>query len=264
MRSSIPLYDALADDYDAHFDVLHRWAYDELSWAMATELLGAPVAGRPVVDAGCGAGRWAERLVELGHEVVGIEHSPGMSAAARKRGLGDRFTLIEGSMEEVEPSGRPVGAVLAMGSLQYTHDPVATLGRFASWLEPGGLVAVLVDSLGSLVVELARSARPDEAEARRVSRRGVWSAEGQVADLHLFDRDSLAAAMSAAGLVDVEVRGLLCGWTVFGRDRLFEDLAERPAETLDREAAWSREPALVDMGKQLLGLGRAPERSASV
>ena len=258
MRSSIPLYDALADHYDAHFDAPHRWAYDELSWTMATDRLGAPVAGRPVVDAGCGVGRWAQRLVELGHEVVGIEQSPRMLAAARGRGLGDGFVVVPGSMDDVVPPVLPARAVLAMGSLQYTADPAATLTRFAGWTEPGGLVVVLVDSLGSLVAELARSGRLDEAEERRTTRRGVWVAEGQVADLHLFDSHSLRAAMAAAGLVEIEVRGLLCGWTMFGREPLLADLTDRPGATLAREAAWSTDPALADMGKQLLAFGRVP------
>lgn len=258
MRSSIALYDALADDYDAHFDVPHRHAYDELSWRSVAARLGPPAPGRPLVDAGCGVGRWAERLIALGHEVVGIEQAPRMIDAARARGMGARFTLVEGSMEQVAPPVTPVGAVLAMGSLQYAGDPAATLTRFASWTAPGGLVAVLVDGLGSLVVELARAGRLDEAEQRRSTRSGVWSTDGRTADLHLFDAAHLRDAMSAAGLVDIEVQGLLCGWTVYGRDRLMADLTDDPEVTLAREAAWSTDPALVDMGKQLLGLGRVP------
>ena len=258
MRSSISLYDALADDYDAHFDVPHRHAYDELSWRSVIDRLGAPVPGRPVVDAGCGVGRWAERLLGLGHEVVGIEQAPRMIDRARRRGMGDRFTLVEGSMELVGPPETPVGAVLAMGSLQYAGDPEATVARFASWTAPGGLVAVLVDSLGSLVVELARAGRLDEAEQRRLTRRGVWETDGRIADLHLFDAASLRNTMLAAGLVDVEVQGLLCGWTVYGREQLLAELEIDPDGTLEREATWSTDPALVDMGKQLLGMGRVP------
>ncbi len=260
MRSSIPLYDALADDYDEHFAVPHRGAYDAMSWDAVVEQLGAPVEGRPVVDAGCGVGRWAQRFIEMGHEVVGIEQSPRMAAAARARGLGERFTLVEGSMEHVRPPALDGGAaaVVAMGSLQYAIDPTATLARMRSWAAPGAPVAVLVDSLGSLVVELTRAGSAEEAEQRRRSRRGVWATEGRSADLHLFDTAALRSAMADAGLVEVEVRGLLCGWTIVGRDQMMAELVQDPERTLAREAAWSTDPALADMGKQLLGLARAP------
>ena len=260
MRSSIPLYDALADDYDDHFSVPHRNAYDVLAWDAVQARLGPPSPGHPVIDAGCGVGRWAERYLASGHRVVGIEQSPRMIAAARRRGLGAEFALVEGSMEHVElPADTgAAAAIVAMGSLQYVDDPVETLMRFRSWGSPGATVAVLVDSLGSLVVELARAGRLEEAEQRRVSRRGVWTAEGRVADLHLFDAGSLAEALLAAGLVDVEVRGLLCGWTIVGPDQLMVDLADALDATLAREARWSTDPALADMGKQLLGMARVP------
>ena len=258
MRSSIPLYDALADDYDEHFAVPHRRAYDEMSWAAVVERLDRPVPGRPVVDAGCGVGRWAQRLVDDGHEVVGIEQSPRMLAGARARGLGAGFSLVEGSMEHADLADGRAAGVLAMGSLQYTVDPTATLRRFRSWSAPGAQIAVLVDGLVALVLELARDGRLDEAEERRSTRRGVWTAEGNSADLHLFDATSLRSAMSAAGLVDIEVRGLLCGWSVLGRDQLLDDLRERPEAALERESRWSRDPAMADLGKQLLGLATVP------
>ena len=156
------------------------------------------------------------------------------------------------------PEGRAAAGV-AMGSLQYTEDPGAALGRFRSWGAPGATVAVLVDGLVALLVELARSGREDEAEERRRTRRGVWTSEGSSADLHLFDAASLADAMRGAGLIDVEVRGLLCGWTLLGPDRLVQDLRERPDESYRRECEWAADPSLTDLGKQLLGLARVPD-----
>lgn len=259
-RSSVPLYDALAGDYDEHFAVPHRRAYDELSWQAVVEQLPAPRADRPVVDAGCGVGRWAQRLIELGHRVVGIEQAPRMSAGARARGLGERFELIESPMEDVELPAGSVAAVVAMGSLQYTPDPGAVLGAFARWVAPGGVVAVLVDGLEALVAELEAAGRAEEAAERRRTRRGLWTAEGHAADLHLFDAATLAATMRAAGLDQVEVRGVLCGWTELGRDALMEELSTAPDRAMAREAEWSRDPAMADRGKQLLGLGRVPAR----
>ena len=58
--------------------------------------------------------------------------------------------------------------------------------------------------------------------------------------------------------VEDQVRGLLCGWSVLGRDQLLDDLRERPEAALERESRWSRDPAMADLGKQLLGLATVP------
>ena len=261
MRSSVPLYDRLAPVYDDHFAAPHRRAYDDLSWEVVVEHLPAPGA-RPVVDAGCGVGRWAGRLVGLGHPVIGVEQAPAMAAAARARGLGAGFTVLEGSMDAADVPAGAAAAVLAMGSLQYTPDPVATLRRLAGWAAPGAPVVVLVDSLVALTVELVRAGRPGEAADRVRTRSGVWAEAGLEADLHLFDARTLAGSMESAGLVGVEVRGLLVGWTMFGRDGFLERLAAEPAAVMDQERGWSTEPSLADLGKQLLAVGHRPVRTA--
>ena len=134
MRSSIALYDALASDYDAHWQAPHRRAYDDLAWEYVQPLLPAG-AGR-VIDAGCGNGRWAKRISGLGHSVIGIEQAPAMIDAARTIVQTARFQLIEGSMETVEVPEARADLVLAMGSLQYTLDPERMIERFARWFAP--------------------------------------------------------------------------------------------------------------------------------
>ena len=54
--------------------------------AIVMELL-QPTAGETVLDAGCGPGIYCSFLKEAGCEVVGIDISPSMVEAARKRGI---------------------------------------------------------------------------------------------------------------------------------------------------------------------------------
>jgi SAM-dependent methyltransferase len=256
MRSSVALFDALAAGYDEHFRVAHRRAYDDLAWERVTALLPAPPG--PVVDAGCGVGRWTARLLDLGYEVVGLEQAPAMAAEARRRHPDDRFTLVEGPMEEAELPPGSAAMVLAMGSLQYTADPAATLARLAAWLRPGGVACVLVDSLVALILELLRDGRSEEALDRLRSRRGVWAQAGQVADLHLLDRAGLERAMVAAGLREVQVVGLLVGVTALGRAAFLDRLAADPEGQLALERALAGAPVMADAGKQLFASGRRP------
>jgi SAM-dependent methyltransferase len=50
-----------------------------------------PRAGERILDLGCGEGTLTEKLVALGAQVVGIDSSPDMIAAARRRGLDARM-----------------------------------------------------------------------------------------------------------------------------------------------------------------------------
>lgn len=255
---SASFYDALADDYDSHFAVPHRAAYDQLAWEVVSALLPEPPA--LVVDAGCGVGRWTERLLALGHRVVAVEQAPRMAAAARRR-LGDApgLTLVEGDLVTIEHPALTESmahVVLAMGSIQYTADPGRAIERLASWARPGGAVAVLVDSLVALALELCASGRADEAEERLGTRRGVWVEQGVAAEMHLFDRVSLGDAFCAAGLSDVEVRGLLIGSSIFGRTEMASRLAADVTAVLAEERRLSAFPPIADAGKQLLAIGR--------
>src|SRR5439155_25169192 len=57
-------------------------------WPKAERAAMRYVRGR-VLDVGCGAGRVALHLQERGHDVVGIDLSPGAVEVARRRGAKD-------------------------------------------------------------------------------------------------------------------------------------------------------------------------------
>jgi SAM-dependent methyltransferase len=263
MRPSQGLYSALAPTYEEHFEVPHRRAYDTLAWERVQRLL--PGRG-PIVDAGCGVGRWVDRLVAAGHAVIGIEQSPGMLAELR-RAERPGFTLVEGSMETADIAAASAGMVMALGSLQYTADPEATVRRFARWARPGGRVVVLVDSLVALVIELLRDGKPAEATERLRTRMGVWRLNGHglaepnnqhCADMHLLDAARLRRAFEGAGLTDVEVNGLLVSAAPLGTGRLTEELERDWDAHLALERELLADAALADVGKQLLATGRRP------
>ena len=99
MQSSQQLYSALAHRYREHFESPHRRAYDAMAWDQVRPFL--PDRG-PIVDVGCGVGRWAEPLLALGYEVIGIEPAPGMIAELRRADHGQAFKLISEPMEAVQ------------------------------------------------------------------------------------------------------------------------------------------------------------------
>ncbi|WP_457207510.1 class I SAM-dependent methyltransferase [Nocardioides sp. P5_C9_2] len=260
MRPSAPLYDRLAPTYVEHFDVVHRRAYDRLAWEMCAEALpGAPAV---VVDVGCGVGRWARRLLDAGYAVTGIEPAHGMADEAERSrpDADDRMTLVRSRVEDVALPLASVDAIVAMGSLQYTEDPAAQIARLAGWLRPGGVLAVLVDGLLALALELMAAGKEEEAATRLATRRGVWRVEDVEADLHLLDAAALHRAYVDAGLEVERVAGLLVGASAFGREDLARRLTSDFEGALAVERGLAAEPALADLGKQLLIVGRRPPR----
>ena len=80
---------SLAGAWDAHAEDWIAWArspdHDHYYWRFnrprLLELLPEP--GRLTLDVGCGEGRLARELQELGHTVLGVDASPRMAEAAR-------------------------------------------------------------------------------------------------------------------------------------------------------------------------------------
>lgn len=251
MRSSVPFYDAIAREYDTDFmNVPHRRAYDKLAWDIVANLL--PGWSSMIVDAGCGPGLWSSRLLDMGHRVIGIEQSAGMVSILKEKDFGPRFALRHESMESADIPLGSVDAVLAMGSLQYTTDPAKTIARFAQWTKPGGLVAVLVDSYVSLILELLREGKVREAIERKNSRKALWRHGGMEAEYHLLDRKTLEWHFAEAGLGQIQSKGLLITYNAWGRPKIAENMDGDADAFLELETELNQSAELADSGKQLL------------
>jgi SAM-dependent methyltransferase len=79
----------LADSWEAQSEHWIRWArppgfdsYWRYHRDQFLELLPPP--NRRTVDVGCGEGRLTRHLKELGHQIVGVDASPSLVAAARE------------------------------------------------------------------------------------------------------------------------------------------------------------------------------------
>ncbi|MGH1573432.1 class I SAM-dependent DNA methyltransferase [Methylobacterium sp. P31] len=256
---TVALYDAFAAEYDRHFDTEPlRRIYEQLGWERVSALL--PGRSDTVVDVGCGTGRTAERLLALGHTVVGIEPSSAMQDVLRAKLSGRTgFTLLPQTMEAAEVQPRRAGAVLAIGSLQYASDPDAMVRRFVEWVRPGGLVCVMVDSSVALTFELLRLGRQDEALLRLEEQFGVFTYAGKRSGLHLFDAERVRGLLSRAGLVDIDACGILISISALGRAACEAAIREDETEMLATERRLQACPALTDAGKHLLAWGYRAE-----
>ena len=128
--------------YSAENEVnLHNAYYER----PATLALAGDVAGRRILDAGCGSGPLFAALRDRGAFVTGFDKSAGMLELARQR-LGDDADL------QVADLGRPLpfpdGAfddVIASLVLHYLEDWTAPLAELRRVLKPGGRLIASVD-----------------------------------------------------------------------------------------------------------------------
>ena len=92
-----------------------------------------PRPGERILDVGCGDGVLTEKIAACGCEVVGVDASPDMTAAARARGL-DARSMNAASLEfESE-----FDAVFSNAALHWMHPPEAVVEGMYRALKPGG------------------------------------------------------------------------------------------------------------------------------
>ena len=127
-------------DYAARFDALAASGADVHGEAALCAAL-VPVGSR-VLDAGCGTGRVAIRLAELGYDCTGTDLDPSMLAVARERAPQLRWVEADLSTLDLLAGGDPAyDLVVLAGNVVPLAAPgtePAVVERVAAHLRPGG------------------------------------------------------------------------------------------------------------------------------
>jgi SAM-dependent methyltransferase len=169
------------EDYATRFAALASTGKDMHGEAtFCAALVGA---GARILDAGCGTGRVAIRLAELGHEVVGVDVDGSMLAVARREAPDLRW--VQGDLAALP------GPVMERAP----YDLVVMAGNVVPLLAPGTLDATVTGLSGLLAPDgvLVAGFGLDEAHLPRGC---------PVTPLEEYD-----AAAAAAGLVLAERLG---------------------------------------------------------
>jgi 2-polyprenyl-6-hydroxyphenyl methylase / 3-demethylubiquinone-9 3-methyltransferase len=143
-RAELAKFDALAARFwDIHGDFrpLHLLNPVRLQFVTAR----TAVAGRRVLDVGCGGGLLSEALARTGAQVCGIDLAPGMIEVARlhaaESGLAIDYRVA--SAEEVaQQQPGHFHVVTCMEMLEHVPDPAAMTATLARLLAPGGALFV--------------------------------------------------------------------------------------------------------------------------
>ncbi|PTD17046.1 bifunctional 2-polyprenyl-6-hydroxyphenol methylase/3-demethylubiquinol 3-O-methyltransferase UbiG [Sphingomonas fennica] len=161
-----------------------------------------PLAGRRVLDVGCGAGLLAEPLARLGASVTAIDAAPENIAVARAHAEGQGLAIDYrvGGVEEMDEAAA-FDLVTSLEVIEHVADPAAFVAELARRLAPGGLMVL---------------STPNRTPMSRLALIAVGESVGGIPkgthDWHRFlTPEELAKLVEAAGLRVADVTGLSFG-----------------------------------------------------
>lgn len=155
-------YDDFAEAYSAENETSLNNAYYERP---ATLALAGEVAGRRILDAGCGSGPLFEALRERGALVSGFDKSAGMVEVAKRRLGADADLRVVDLAGPLPYADNSFDDVIASLVLHYLEDWGPTLTEIKRVLRPGGrLIASIDHPTAHYCIERMSGNRPDYFE----------------------------------------------------------------------------------------------------
>jgi 2-polyprenyl-6-hydroxyphenyl methylase / 3-demethylubiquinone-9 3-methyltransferase len=156
-----------------------------------------PLAGRTVLDVGCGAGLMCEPLARLGGAVTGIDAAPENIEAARAHAAGQGL-LIDYRAGDVAALAGQFDVVTSMEVIEHVVDPAAFITALAARLAPGGVMIL---------------STPNRTALSRLGLITIGEGLGRIPKgTHDWDKfltpDELTALVEAVGLTVVDISGL--------------------------------------------------------
>jgi len=174
-------YDAVAEDYAAHFgDELDGKPLDR---ALLAALIEQTESGMPIADLGCGPGHVAAWLAQHGATAVGIDLSPEMVAVARRDHPEVEFRV--GDLLSLPAADAEFGGIVACYSIIHL-EPAELAVAFAEMrrvVRPGGLLLVSFHA------------------GTEVRHRSQWWGHDVELDFRFLEPDVVARELERAGFV---------------------------------------------------------------
>jgi len=186
-------------DTQSEFKPLHAINPLRLSWV---QMLSGGLAGKKVLDVGCGGGILSESLAAAGADVTGIDLSERALQVARlhslETGVDVDYQLVSAeSLAATQPAAFDV--VTCMEMLEHVPDPAAIGRACAQALKPGGwlFLSTLNRNLKSFLYAIVGA-----EYLLRMLPRGTHSYE------HFIRPSELSSHVRAAGLLPDRITGL--------------------------------------------------------
>jgi ubiquinone/menaquinone biosynthesis C-methylase UbiE len=106
------------------------------------------IPGGYLLDIGCGTGLFAAEMMRKGWQAVGID--PSEWAASQARELAPWAQFFVSSIEKAIFPASSFDVITYWDGFEHVDSPKKVLERLTSWLEPGGLLLIILPDITSL------------------------------------------------------------------------------------------------------------------
>jgi trans-aconitate methyltransferase len=208
-----------------------------------------PRAGETILDLGCGTGRLTKAIAGCGAQVVGIDNSPSMIAAARAEYPELEFTEVDAKSFSFPYS---FDAIFSNAALHWILDAESVVRRVSSSLKTGGRLVAEFGGKGN-VMSIASALRATLREHDRADERPWWYYPSVAEYATLLERHQLEVTFAV--LFDrptklEEGEAGMRNWIEMFKGELFRDIEldlkerilnrveDRLRNTLFRDGSW--------------------------
>ena len=99
-------------------------------------------AGKRVLEAGCGAGRFSEVMLKAGAELTAIDLSDAVEANLFNCGRHDGYSVAQADIYRLPFAPGTFDIVVSVGVIQHTPAPERTIAALCEQVAPGGLLII--------------------------------------------------------------------------------------------------------------------------
>ncbi len=236
----------------------------EKSWWKHIEPLLPRVAGGRILEAGCGTGRWVEKLAPMGFEMVLSDISPKMLEKARESvdsnghgdkvqfkisDIGDLRCLEDNSFDMAIATGEPV---------TLCESPQRAISELCRVVRPGGYVLCDAGNRYRKAYDMFRD-NPSNPILQTIETGEYTNKDGLV--LHMLGPEELAAIFRELGMELLTLAGITPLFTfppnpdqkeALKHSKVFDEL-----KIIDEK--FSQQPGMVHLSSRLIAVARKPQ-----
>jgi ubiquinone/menaquinone biosynthesis C-methylase UbiE len=207
-------HDRVAGRYDTTYDDDYWQWHDAVTWDHLKAHLPADPA-RPVLDLGCGTGKWALKLLKSGYSVTCVDISGAMLERARRKLAAaaptGRVRFVQANLCDLsELPASEFSLALALGEpIGCTDSPPAALKQIRRRLIDGGVLVATFDNRWAVIDYYLERGRADELEEFLVTGRTHWLTRDREEQfpIHTYSPGQVVKLLERAGFEVVDLIG---------------------------------------------------------